>query len=123
MDLCGFSERKSSRYLKPLTRGGYIMGSIRMHLKFDPSVVMYLVIIDKLLAKRADLLKVRPSEKFFDMLREQVVAHVAEGAEPPKEIASAIMNIADDIISHRDVTLKAGDYIALMSYAKANKLL
>lgn len=99
------------------------MGSMRVHFKIDHSVVMYLVIIDKLLAKRAELLKVRPSEKFFDMVREQVVAHVTEGVEPPKEIASAIMNIADDMMAGREVSIKAGDYIALMNFAKTKKLL
>ncbi|MCE1273879.1 MAG: hypothetical protein HGB01_00740 [Chlorobiaceae bacterium] len=99
------------------------MVPMRLLLKLDPSVVMYLVIIDKLLANRADLLRVKPSEKFFDMVREQVIAHLSESAEPPKEIAGAIMNISDDLMAGREVTLRAGDYIALMSYAKAKKML
>lgn len=99
------------------------MNRIKLHLKFDPSVIMYLVIVDKLLQKQADLLKVEPSEKFFQMVRELVVTHIVEGQVPPEKIAVPIMNIADDMMAGREVVMRAGDYIALMSYAKSKKML
>jgi len=96
---------------------------MNVRIKLDPGVLMYLVIHDKLLVKYGDLMKVRPSEKFFDMVHEQVMSHVIDGTEPPKEISSAIMNIADDMMAEREVSLRAGDYISLMNYARAKKLL
>lgn len=99
------------------------MNRIKLHLKFDESVVMYLVIIDRLLQKNAELLKVQPSEKFFGLVREMVINHVIEGKEPPEQVAAPIMNIADDMMAGREVVMRAGDYIALMNYAKSKKRL
>jgi hypothetical protein len=47
-----------------------------------------------------------------------VKAYVEEGKMPPPEIETAIMNAADDYLEGRDITLRAGDYIALQSYAR-----
>ena len=99
------------------------MANIRIRLKFDPGVVMYLVIIDKMLMKYRDVMKVRPTEKFFNMVQEQVMNHVIDGEELPMEIHSAIMNVADDMMAGREVTLHAGDYVSLMNFARKNKIL
>ncbi len=99
------------------------MANMNIRFIFDPSVIMYLIVIDKMLMKYRDMIKVRPTEKFFNMVHEQVMNHVIDGEEPPTQIHSAIMNIADDMMSRRDVTLRAGDYIALMNYAREKKML
>ena len=99
------------------------MANMNIRFIFDPSVIMYLIVIDKMLMKYRDMMKVRPTEKFFNMVHEQVMNHVIDGEEPPMQIHSAIMNIADDMMSRRDVTLRAGDYIALMNYAREKKIL
>jgi hypothetical protein len=101
----------------------WMMNRMRVHLKWDPTIVMYLVIIDKLIRDKAELVKVRPTEKFFDMVHEQVMDYVLEGKEPPAQIAGAIMNISDDMMAGREVVMRAGDYISLMSFAKAQKRL
>jgi hypothetical protein len=99
------------------------MRGIKIPIKiWDPSVVMYLIIIDQILKEKAELAKVRPTERFFEMVREQVVAHVIEGKSPPTAIATAIMNISDDVMAGRDAIIRAGDYIALMDYARAQKM-
>jgi hypothetical protein len=90
-------------------------------LLFDPTIIMYLVLIDKLIKKHIDLVKVGPTEKFQQLVREQVLAYVHEGKEPPAEIASAVMNIGDDLMAGRDPVIRAGDYIALMNYGRAKK--
>ncbi len=84
---------------------------------------MYLIVIDKMIMRYRDVMKARPTEKFFNMVHEQVMNHVIDGEEPPMQIHSAIMNIADDMMSGRDVTMRAGDYIALMNYAREKKIL
>lgn len=97
------------------------MMRFRIPIKFDPTVVMYLVIIDQLVKKEAGLLKTRATEQFFSMVHEHVMAYVLEGKEPPAQIAGAVMNIADDVMAGREVEIRAGDYIALMNFAKAEK--
>ena len=89
----------------------------RIPIKFDPTIVMYLVIVDQLATRRKDLLRFKPEEKFFDLIHEHVMAYAMDGVEPPKEIASAVMNIADDMMSGRETVIRAGDYIDLMDYS------
>lgn len=96
---------------------------LRIPFKWDPTIVMYLVIVDWLRKDKIELVKMRPTERFFDMLREEVTAHVLEGREPPAAIASAVMNISDDVMSGRDVVIRAGDYITLMDFARKQKML
>lgn len=96
---------------------------IRVQLKFDPTIVMYLVIPEKYMSKYAKVLEVKPTERFFEMIRQNVMAYVGKGKEPPKAIAGAIMNIADDMVAGREVSIRAGDYIDLMSYARTQKML
>ncbi len=91
-------------------------------LLHDPTVVMYLVIPEKMIKKYLDLAKVGPTEKFQQMVREQVLAYIHEGKEPPAEIAAAVMNIGDDMMAGRDPVIRAGDYISLMNYARSKKL-
>jgi hypothetical protein len=95
-----------------------------------PITIMYLVIGSKELISREggpgekyfELTKVQPTEKFFEMVREEVRSHL-KGKETPKEIATAIMNISDDLQSGRDPVLRAGDYIAMMDYARSKQII
>ncbi len=94
------------------------MAFMNVRLKFDPGVVMYLVIIDRMIAVHKDVMMVRPTEKFQDMVYKEVMNHVIGGQEPPEQIRTAILNLADDMMAGRDVTMRAGDYIALMNFAR-----
>jgi len=96
--------------------------AIKIPLRWDPTIVMYLVIVDWLRKDKAELLKTQATERFFNMVREHVTAHVLDGKEPPAAIAAPIMNIADDMMSGREVSLRAGDYFALMDFARKNKM-
>ncbi len=86
--------------------------------KIDPGVVMYLVIIDKMIDRYKGVLKVQPTEKFYDVVQELVKNHVIGDEEPPEQIRTSVLNLADDMMAGRDVALRAGDYIALMDYAR-----
>lgn len=92
------------------------------HRPFVPPSVMYLVISEKLAKEFAELFKVRPTEKFFNMLHEQVMAHALEGKAPPAQIASAVMNMSDDVMAGREPVIRAGDYVALMEFARSQKI-
>lgn len=90
----------------------------KIPIKFDPTIVMYLVIIDKLVSKRPEIVKFKPDEGFFNEVREHVLAYATEGVEPPRQIATAVMNIADDMMAGRETVIRAGDYITLMDYTR-----
>jgi hypothetical protein len=87
---------------------------------FDPTIVMYLVYPDWDRFKyREDMLKVK-SDAFQHFVQESVHSYI-KGEKVDAEIQTSIMNIADDILAGRDATMRAGDYVALMGFAKKNK--
>ena len=65
--------------------------------------------------------RVKLTKAFTDLTWQHTNALVMEGKAPPAEIAGAIYNITDDLSCGREITLRAGDYIAIQSYIKANK--
>ena len=99
------------------------MANMRVKLTRVPTEVLYLVIVDQMLKKYRDLIIERPNEKFENMVRKEVMTHIIDGTAPPKQIRTAVLNAADDMMAGRDVALRAGDYIALMDYAREKKLL
>jgi hypothetical protein len=92
-------------------------------MKFDPGVYMYLIIPDRHFLKYKNLFKVRPKEKFNDMVHELVVRHMTEEKTFKGPVFNALANISDDMLAGREVVLRAGDYIALVEYGRKNKLL
>jgi hypothetical protein len=78
----------------------------------------YLIIPDPAAGYWAEQIEVRPDERFFQVLAEHVDAYVHEGKIPPKMIASAVMNVADDFMADRDIVLRAGDYIAVQNFMR-----
>ena len=64
------------------------------------------------------MIDARPDARFFEELNQHVEAYLDEGKAPPDAIASAVMNVADDVLAGRDVQLKAGDYIALQNFMR-----
>jgi hypothetical protein len=84
---------------------------------FDRRIrIYYLIILDRLKLRYKDVLEARPDSRFFEELNRHATAFVNEGKAPPEAIASAVMNVADDVLAGREVQLKAGDYITLQSY-------
>ncbi len=98
------------------------MSYMRVNVGRVPQEIMYLVIIDQMVKRHRDLIVERPDKRFDIMVQKLAMTHIVDGDEPPEEIRTAVMNVADDIMAERDVTLRAGDYIALMNYARENKL-
>jgi hypothetical protein len=99
------------------------MAYFKIPVKFDPGTVMYLIILDKAMKKYGDIIKIQPTDRFFSMVRELVLSYAVEGTEPPAQVATAVMNVSDDMMAGRDVSLRAGDYVDLMNYARKNKIL
>lgn len=59
--------------------------------------------------------------QFSKVLENHVSAYIS-GETPPAEIAPVIMNLADDHLSGREVTLRAGDYVTLQSHFRKTAL-
>lgn len=83
--------------------------------------VYYLVILDKIAPQFGDVLEARPDERFYETFSKHVEAYVKEGEAPPKAIEGAVLNAADDYLAGRDITLRAGDYIAVQNYIRGAK--
>ncbi len=92
---------------------------MRVSFPIGSTVVMYLVIPNKY----KDVIRTRPTEKFQNMVHKEVMKYVVDRKKSPKKIRTAIMNIADDMMAGRAVSLRAGDYIDLMTYAKNKDLI
>ncbi len=62
-----------------------------------------------------------PGKEFSDVVEQYVNAYIFNKKDPPAEIATAIMNIADDYLSGIEPVVRAGDYIAIQNYIHAKK--
>ena len=96
---------------------------IKVILKWDPTIVMYLVIIDKWIKTKIDVEKFRPNAKFFAMVQKYVNGYITAKTQPPPAISSAIMNIADGIMSGSGAAIRAGDYIDLVNFARKQRIM
>lgn len=83
--------------------------------------IMYLVVPDINIKQLKEALAVRPTEKFQRVVSEMTANYINKGIQPPESIAPAIYNIADDILSGRQVSIKAGDYIMIQNYLGKQK--
>ena len=59
-----------------------------------------------------------PDEKFQNLVAEYVGAALA-GKDLPEAIAPTILNLTNDFLSGRDMTIRTGDYIALQDFARS----
>ena len=82
--------------------------------------IMYLQIVDGLHAEWERAVAVAPSAEFYRKTEAFVDAYLEKGVAPPADIAVPILNIADDIAAGREVTIRAGDYVALQTHYKAH---
>lgn len=62
-----------------------------------------------------------PDKEFHQFVTDKVNAYIFQKEAPPAEIASAIINIADDHLSGREPVIRAGDYIAIQNYLRGMK--
>lgn len=103
-----------------------ILGKVPLYVKRETILdrriwVYYLVILDKVSQKLGPHLDVRPDERFYETFSKHVEAYLKEGKAPPKAIEGAVLNAADDFLAGREIALRAGDYIAVQNYLRAEK--
>jgi hypothetical protein len=65
-----------------------------------------------------DAVDIPIDQKVVGMLTDHVLGYMYEGVEPPAEILPTVVNVADDLLSGREPTLRTGDYIALRTFMR-----
>jgi hypothetical protein len=83
-------------------------------------IVCYLVINWRVtdLVKQA---QVKPGKEFYKVVAKHMYDYVYKDTMPPKEIAPAILNAAEDFIAGNPVKFRAGDYIAVQNYLRGHR--
>ena len=81
-------------------------------------VLMYMVYNTSPFSSARDAVSVRPTAPFDKFVKDTVSNYLLNNIEPPQEIIVAIRNLADDVISGKNVVMRSGDYICLVNYAK-----
>ena len=80
--------------------------------------VAYLILsmkTDKMFSK----LDVRTGERFNRVVAGYLNDYLSEGKLPPDEVAAPILNLADDFMAGRVMSMRAGDYIAIQNHIRS----
>jgi hypothetical protein len=80
--------------------------------------VAYLAPPDPIRERFAELLETAPDKRFNKLVADSIEALVERGELPAKEIAPTIVNMADDVMAGKPITIRAGDYIALQGFLR-----
>jgi hypothetical protein len=65
--------------------------------------------------------RVQPMEGFYRTVAEHLGNYVYDNKMPPKEIAPAILNMAEDFLAGRTVNIRPGDYIVIQNFIRSEK--
>lgn len=75
---------------------------------------------ERLADKYVKLVQTEPVKGFYEFIAENMNA-VLDGKEIAPEIEPAILNMLDDRMNHRRITIRTGDYIALQKQFQQQK--
>jgi hypothetical protein len=78
--------------------------------------VYYLIVVDDFLDKN-NIATTLPAE-FENLTFQYAQDYIRNGKMPPADIAPAILNMADDYMAGRQVSIRAGDYIAIHNHMR-----
>jgi hypothetical protein len=81
--------------------------------------VMYLVVVDDIFTKNHIDINITPA--FEAATFRYAHAYIEKGEMPPPDIAPAILNMADDFLAGRQVSVRAGDYIAIQNHLRKER--
>jgi hypothetical protein len=82
--------------------------------------VAYLIVNWTLPKQMQNVARIEPDARFQAFVGKHVQALVEKGQKPPPEIAAPIINLGEDYAAGRDLTVRAGDYIALQEFFRKN---
>jgi hypothetical protein len=63
--------------------------------------------------------EVRTGKRFDAVVAGHLNAYLEKGTIPPEAISAPILNLADEYLAGKSMTLRAGDYVALQNYIRA----
>jgi hypothetical protein len=86
----------------------------------DRWILVAYLILNERMQDLVDKYRFKPGKEFYNTVAQYLGAYIVKKTMPPKEIASAILNLADDFLGNRPMTLRAGDYIDIQNFIKAN---
>jgi hypothetical protein len=89
---------------------------VELRIRDPISPIAYLIILD--LREVADIARYKPDDAFYSVVAQHMSAYMNEGKMPPEPIAPAILNLADDYMAGRSISIRAGDYISLQNFAR-----
>ncbi|MGC2109031.1 MAG: hypothetical protein WA655_05900 [Candidatus Korobacteraceae bacterium] len=78
--------------------------------------LFYLIVADNIFEKNEISLNITP--EFENITFGYAKAYIEKGEMPPADIAPAILNMADDYMSGRQVAIRTGDYIAIQTHIR-----
>jgi hypothetical protein len=98
--------------------------SLAEWIRLKKQEVMYLIVgPGDLFGKRlVDWGNIPLDEAFQKQVEHLVTAYVEKGEMPPEQVAPTILNLADDLVAGRNMVIRAGDYIALRSFMRKEKI-
>lgn len=69
----------------------------------------------------SDSINIKPTEKFYEFVAEQINNYVGKKIRPPVEILPAITNFVDDLSANKKISIRNGDYIMIQEYLRRLK--
>jgi hypothetical protein len=91
------------------------MVSISEWLFKRKTIFYYLILPDQV----AKVVEINPSDKFDAVTARYMQAYIQDGTMPPQDVATAIMNMADDHMAGRPITIRSGDYLAIQNHLRS----
>ena len=82
-------------------------------------LVAYLIINWRLAKTKQP--RIRPDKAFYKEVAKHLSAYIFDGKKPPAGIEAAIMNLADEYLGGKKMTLRAGDYIAIQNHLRQRR--
>ena len=85
---------------------------------FERWILVAYLIVNWRMKNLRNSAQVRPDKVFFGVVAKHLASYIQHGKMPPEDIAAPILNLADDYMSGRKMTLRAGDYIAIQNHIR-----
>ena len=96
------------------------MTGLQDRIRRDWCLASYLI-INWDIPEIRELAQLELSESFTKAMAQYVYEYVYENKMPPDAIAQTVLNVSEDMIAGRTVQLRAGDYIAVQQFLRADK--